>query len=70
MRVKVGSRYQITLSVDARKRLGIMPGDDLLLEVRDNCLILMPEPQDPAEWLRGVRRRVRQDTVDHPIVPP
>lgn len=58
MRVKVSSEYRITLPARVREKLGLSPGDQLLLDVRGNCLILMPEPRDYPERLRGLHREL------------
>jgi AbrB family looped-hinge helix DNA binding protein len=57
-RVKVSNRYQIAVPAEARKRLGIERGDRLLVEIRDGSLLLLPEPRDYAQHLRGLHREV------------
>jgi AbrB family looped-hinge helix DNA binding protein len=57
-RVKVSNRYQIAVPADARKKLGITRGDNLLVDVRDNVIVLLPEPRDYARHLRGLHREV------------
>ncbi len=51
-RVKVSSKYQITLPSIVRRRLGIKAGDHLLVEVREGHVILMPEPESYSEALK------------------
>ncbi|MHB0869187.1 MAG: AbrB/MazE/SpoVT family DNA-binding domain-containing protein [Chloroflexota bacterium] len=62
MRVKVSSRYRISLPVDVRERLGIRSGDHLLIDVRGNSLTLMPEPPDYSRHLQGLHREMWEDT--------
>ena len=57
-RVKVSSRYQIAVPATARKQLQIERGDHLLVDVRDGYVILMPEPRDYSQHLRGLHREV------------
>ncbi len=57
-RVKVSSRYQIAVPATARKQLQINRGDHLLVDVRDGYVILMPEPRDYSQHLRGLHREV------------
>jgi AbrB family looped-hinge helix DNA binding protein len=57
-RVKVSSRYQIAVPAEARKKLGITRGDQLLVDVRANSIVLLPEPRDYARRLRGLHREV------------
>lgn len=69
-RVKVSSRFQIAMPAEARKRLGIERGDTFLVEVRDRSIVLLPEPKDYAQALRGLHREVWdgvdvQEYIDH-----
>ena len=52
--VKVGSKFRITLPAEARRRLGIRPGDRLICDVRRNHVLLMREPESYAERLAGL----------------
>lgn len=56
----MSSKYQISVPAAARKQLGIDTGDYLLLEVRDGYLVLKPEPDDWAAYLRGLHQDVWQ----------
>ncbi len=53
-RVKVSSKHQISMPSEARRRLRIKAGDQLLVDVRDGYIILMPEPRDYSEHLKGL----------------
>jgi AbrB family looped-hinge helix DNA binding protein len=57
-RVKVSSRYQIAVPADVRKKLGIRRGDHLLVDARDGSILLVPEPRDYPQHLRGLHREV------------
>jgi AbrB family looped-hinge helix DNA binding protein len=57
-RVQVTDDYLVAVPDEARRRLNIERGDSLLVEVRDNVIILMPEPHDYARRLRGLHREV------------
>jgi len=61
--VKVSSRNQIALPSEARKKLGIKPGDRLLVDVQDGVLVLVPQPQDYVAAMAGLHREV-WDGVD------
>ncbi|MBA2569775.1 MAG: AbrB/MazE/SpoVT family DNA-binding domain-containing protein [Chloroflexi bacterium] len=54
--VKVSSKHQISLPSEARRRLGIEPGDRLSVEVADDALVLRVRPDRPSERLRGLGR--------------
>jgi len=56
--VKVSSRNQISLPSEARKNLGIKPGDRLLVEVQDSVLVLIPQPEDYVVAMAGLHREV------------
>ena len=61
MRVRVSSKHQIAVPAAVRKRLHIKGGDHLLVELRDNHIVLIPEPSDYAAHLRGLHREVWND---------
>jgi len=56
--VKVSSRNQIALPSEARKKLGIKPGDRLLVEVQDGVLVLISQPEDYVAAMAGLHRDV------------
>jgi len=58
--VKVSGRYQITLPSHARRKLGIEAGDRLLVVVQDGMIILLPEPQNHVQAMRGLHKKVWQ----------
>ncbi len=60
VRVTITDDYQIVIPEEARRALHIAPGDRLLLEVRNGCLVLVPEPRDYAEVLRGLHSEIWQ----------
>ncbi len=59
-RVKVSSKHQISLPSKVRERLRIKPGDHLLVDIREGYVVLMPEPEDYAQHLRGLHREIWQ----------
>jgi AbrB family looped-hinge helix DNA binding protein len=56
--VKVSSRHQIALPSRVRQELKIRAGDRLLVDVQDNILVLMPEPQDYTAAMAGLHREL------------
>ena len=58
VRVQVTDDFLVAVPDEARRRLKIERGDSLLVEIRDNAMILMPEPHDYASRLRGLHREV------------
>ena len=57
-RVKVSTKYQIAVPAAVRKQLHIKPGDHFLVEVRQGYVLLLPEPRDYSQHLRGLHREV------------
>jgi len=58
LKVKVSSKNQIAVPAEARTRLGIGPGDILLVDVRDDSLIIMKEPEDFVEHMQGLHKEI------------
>ena len=58
VRIKVGDDRDIAIPEDMMKRVGMEPGTSLLIEERDGYLVLLPEPRNYAERLRGLHREV------------
>ena len=58
LRVRVTDDYQVEVPGEARAQLNIDQGDTLLLEVRGNTIILIPEPSNYAQRLRGLHREI------------
>jgi AbrB family looped-hinge helix DNA binding protein len=65
--VKMNGRYQITLPAAARKKLGISAGDRLLVDVQDGMIVLVPQPKDYVEYMKGLHGEVWMgvDTADY-----
>lgn len=56
--VKVSRKYQVAVPAAARRRLGIERGDDLLVDVRGEHLLLMRAPKAFAAKLAGLHAEV------------
>jgi AbrB family looped-hinge helix DNA binding protein len=56
--VKVSKRFQIAVPSEARRKLHINEGDRLLVEVRDGSVLLIPEPADYVQHMRGLHREI------------
>ena len=59
--VKVSNRYQIALPSLARKQLNIQAGDRLLVDIQDGMIVLLPQPENYAEYLAGLHQDIWQD---------
>lgn len=58
VRVKVSNKNQIAVPAEVRKKLHIKSGDYLLVDIRGNYVVLVPEPQDYSQRLRGLHREI------------
>ncbi len=58
--VTLSSKNQIAIPKSARKKLAIGPGDQLILDVEEDSLILKPKPKSYSKHLRGLHRSVWQ----------
>ncbi len=56
---KVSTKNQISIPSEARRRLGIEPGDRLSVEIRDDSIILS-RPRKASDRLRGLGSGVWQ----------
>jgi len=56
--VKLSAKYQIVIPREVRRQLGLVAGDGLLVEVRDNTIVLVPRPRCYAKRLRGLHKEV------------
>ena len=57
-RVKVSSKHQIAVPAEIRRALGIKSGDHLLIDIRGDHVVLIPEPGNYAERLQGLHREI------------
>jgi len=52
--VRTSSKYQIAIPKRIRAKLGIKPGQRLLVTEKEGSVMLTPVPMDPVEYLCGV----------------
>ena len=56
--VTLSSKNQITIPKAVRKKLAIGPGDQLILSMEKDSLILKPRPKSYTKHLRGLHKDV------------
>jgi len=56
--VTLSSKNQIVIPKSARKKLAIEPGDQLILDVEKDSLILKAKPKSYVKHLRGLHRGI------------
>jgi AbrB family looped-hinge helix DNA binding protein len=52
--VKVSTKHQIVVPSEARRRLGVLPGDRLTVEILDDAIVLRRRNASAVERLRGI----------------
>jgi AbrB family looped-hinge helix DNA binding protein len=64
---KVSTKHQIAIPSEARRKLGIEPGDRLSVEITEDTLILRRRHARPSERLRGMARGMYEglDAVEY-----
>ena len=64
--VTLSSKNQIAIPKSARRKLAIGPGDQLILDVEKDGLILKPKPKSYTKHLRGLHQAVwRVDATEY-----
>jgi AbrB family looped-hinge helix DNA binding protein len=58
MEVKLSSKNQIVVPLEARKALGLKPGDKLEIVVKGNMIMMFPKPKSWEAAIRGIARGV------------
>jgi AbrB family looped-hinge helix DNA binding protein len=60
--VTLSSKNQIVVPKSVRQKLGIGPGDQLIVNVEKEGLILRPKPKSYTRHLRGLHQNVWKGT--------
>ncbi len=63
--VKVSTKHQIVVPSQVREQLGIKAGDRLIVEVRDDEVVLRRRPEKASERLRGLGKGLYGDPVEY-----
>jgi AbrB family looped-hinge helix DNA binding protein len=59
--VTLSSKNHIVVPKEAREKLNIGPGQEMLVLVRKNCIVLIPRPRDPVSRMAGLHKDVWAD---------
>lgn len=59
--VKVGKNYRITIPKYVRKKLSIVIGDSLIVDIQNDILVLIKEPKKYTNKLRGLYSEIWKD---------
>jgi AbrB family looped-hinge helix DNA binding protein len=60
-KVTLSSKNQIVVPKEAREKLNIGPGQELLVLVKENRIVLIPRPQDFVDRMAGLHKDVWTD---------
>ena len=61
-RIKVGKKSQIVIPVEFRRAVGIKAGEDIIMDVVDNAVVIHPCPKSFSEKLKGLHKEVWSGT--------
>lgn len=56
--VRISSKHQIVIPREARETLHIGPGEDLMVLVKANRIVLVPRPADFVARMAGLHKEV------------
>jgi AbrB family looped-hinge helix DNA binding protein len=56
--IKVNSRNQISLPKSSLEKLNIKAGDRLFLDMQDDIIVLIPQPESYAKHLQGLNPEI------------
>jgi antitoxin ChpS len=62
--VTISSKHQITLPMEIVRGLGLKPGGKLVVELIDDHLVLLPEPESWVDYFKGSLKGVYGSTVE------
>jgi len=60
--VKLSTKHQIVIPRDVRRQLGLAAGDRLMVEVQRDMIVLIPQPRNYTQRLRGLHKEIWRDS--------
>ena len=60
--VKVSSKYQIVIPLEARKNLNLKEGDELIVKADEEKIIIYPQPKSYAKYSLGLGKETWRGT--------
>ncbi len=55
---KLSSKYQIVIPKKIRRKLNLNSGDELIMKVEDEKIIMRPKPKSYTEYMLGLGKEV------------
>jgi len=59
--VKLSSRHQVVIPKKVRKELGLHAGDQLVVEIEGEKVVLHPRPKNYTNYMLGLGKKVWQN---------
>ncbi len=56
--VKLSRKNQVVIPKEARKKLHLSPGDELVVEVEKDRVVMKPKPKRYTEYTLGLHKKV------------
>jgi len=60
--VRISRKHQIVVPKNARERLGLSAGDQLIVRVEGNLLVMKPKPGSYTKFMQGLHKDVWKNT--------
>ncbi|HEX8696063.1 MAG TPA: AbrB/MazE/SpoVT family DNA-binding domain-containing protein [Longimicrobium sp.] len=61
---RLSSKSQIVIPVEIRRKLGIEPGDELLLETEDDRIVIRKSTQSALELLESLPKEIWKNAAE------
>ncbi len=59
--VRISGKNQIVIPKSARKKLGLSPGDELVVRAEGELLVMKPKPRSYTQHMQGLHKKVWQN---------
>ena len=63
--VKLSSKFQVVIPQQARTALNLAAGDELLVLVKEDRIVMVPRPKSFTDKLAGLHKEIWQDSESY-----
>lgn len=63
--VKLSSKFQVVIPQQARATLGLAAGDELLVLVKEDRIVMVPKPKNFTDQLAGLHKDIWKDSESY-----
>lgn len=60
--VRLSSKFQVVIPQQARATLGLAAGDELLVLVKEDRIVMVPKPKSFTDQMAGLHKDIWQDS--------